>query len=57
MIFKSSIYIPSSAFGLPHNYAHLGLEHLPEPGLLLQLASGVLGLVVLDKRRRRRANH
>jgi hypothetical protein len=56
MIFKSSIYIPSSAFGLPHNYAHLGLEHLPEPGLLLQLASGLLGLVVLDKRRRRRAN-
>jgi hypothetical protein len=119
MIFKSAIYIPSSAFGLPHNYAHLGLEHLtgtptptstpsatpiatptstptlpptstptaaptstpsatstptatptstptatpmstptptPEPGLLLQLASGLLGLVVLDKRRRRRAN-
>jgi hypothetical protein len=26
---------------------------LPEPGLLLQLASGLLGLVVLDKRRRR----
>jgi hypothetical protein len=99
MINKSAIYIPSSAFGLPHKYAHLGLEHLtgtptptstpsatpiatptstptlpptstptatpmstptptptPEPGLLLQLASGLLGLVVLDKRRRRRAN-
>jgi hypothetical protein len=56
MIFKSAIYIPTSAFGLPHNYAHLGLERLPEPGLLLQLASGLLGLVVLDKRRRRRAN-
>ncbi len=26
---------------------------LPEPGLLLQLASGLLGLIVLDKRRRR----
>jgi hypothetical protein len=26
---------------------------LPEPGLLLQLASGLLGLAVLDKRRRR----
>jgi hypothetical protein len=26
---------------------------LPEPGLLLQLVSGLLGLVVLDKRRRR----
>ena len=26
---------------------------LPEPGMLLQLASGLLGLVVLDKRRRR----
>jgi hypothetical protein len=24
----------------------------PEPGLLLQLAAGLLGLVVLDKRRR-----
>jgi hypothetical protein len=24
----------------------------PEPGLLLQLASGLLGLAVLDKRRR-----
>ena len=27
--------------------------NLPEPGLLLQLASGLLGLIVLDKRRRR----
>jgi hypothetical protein len=27
--------------------------NLPEPGLLLQLASGLLGLAVLDKRRRR----
>jgi hypothetical protein len=26
---------------------------VPEPGLLLQLASALLGLVVLDKRRRR----
>ena len=27
--------------------------NLPEPGLLLQLASGLLGLALLDKRRRR----
>jgi hypothetical protein len=25
---------------------------LPEPGLMLQLASGLLGLAMLDKRRR-----
>ena len=29
------------------------LWNLPEPGLLLQLASGLLGLAVLDRRRRR----
>jgi hypothetical protein len=29
------------------------LINVPEPGLLLQLASGLLGLAVLDKRRRR----
>jgi hypothetical protein len=29
------------------------VDLLPEPGLLLQLASGLLGLIVLDKRRRR----
>ncbi len=28
------------------------LWNLPEPGLLLQLVSGVLGLALLDKRRR-----
>jgi hypothetical protein len=31
----------------------IAVNALPEPGLLLQLASGLLGLAVLDKRRRR----
>jgi hypothetical protein len=31
----------------------LTVEYLPEPGVLLQLMSGALALVVLDKRRRR----
>jgi hypothetical protein len=53
----SDVYLPFSfsAVPEPQNVGHLGLEHLPEPGVLLSFGPGLMLLAWLDHRRRRRA--
>jgi hypothetical protein len=43
----------SSEYATKGQRPKLSVEYLPEPGVLLQLVSGALALMVLDRRRRR----
>jgi hypothetical protein len=49
----NGVDLRSSEYATQAQRPKLTVKYLPEPGLLLQLVSGVLAVVVLDKRRRR----